>query len=97
IVHPFMSYSQSVSSVVLAPLPEVLTESSGLESNADYSFWSHNDSGNAPKLIRIDTLGQVLQQLEIDAINVDWEDMTKDVDGNLYIGDFGNNDNVRTD
>ena len=29
--------------------------------------------------------------------NTDWEDITKDKAGNLYIGDFGNNDNVRKD
>jgi hypothetical protein len=27
--------------------------------------------------------------------NIDWEDITKDKDGNLYVGDFGNNDNER--
>jgi sugar lactone lactonase YvrE len=29
--------------------------------------------------------------------NIDWEDITKDKDGNLYVGDFGNNDNERKD
>jgi hypothetical protein len=28
--------------------------------------------------------------------NIDWED-TKDKNGNLYVGDFGNNDNERKD
>jgi hypothetical protein len=28
--------------------------------------------------------------------NIDWEDITKDKDGNLYVGDFGN-DNERKD
>ncbi|WP_317167925.1 hypothetical protein [Flavobacterium jejuense] len=27
--------------------------------------------------------------------NIDWEDLTTDKQGNLYIGDFGNNENVR--
>src|SRR5690606_37593404 len=27
--------------------------------------------------------------------NIDWEELTKDSDNNLYIGDFGNNDNER--
>ena len=31
------------------------------------------------------------------AENIDWEDITKDKDNNLYIGDFGNNDNKRQD
>jgi sugar lactone lactonase YvrE len=27
------------------------------------------------------------------AENNDWEDITKDIHGNIYVGDFGNNDN----
>jgi sugar lactone lactonase YvrE len=29
------------------------------------------------------------------AENNDWEDITKDIHGNIYVGDFGNNDNDR--
>jgi len=79
----------------LSLLPDELTESSGLEFASDYSFWSHNDSGSMSQLVRIDTSGQILQILEIAVSQVDWEDLTKDPDGNLYIGDFGNNSNDR--
>ncbi len=35
--------------------------------------------------------GRVYDTLAVkDAINVDWEDLAKDPEGNLYIGDFGN-------
>jgi hypothetical protein len=79
----------------LSLLPDELTESSGLEFASDYTFWSHNDSGSMSQLVRIDTSGQILQILEIAVSQVDWEDLTKDPDGNLYIGDFGNNSNDR--
>ena len=37
-------------------------------------------------------------EIEIEGVeNVDWEDLTSDKEGNLYIGDFGNNDNDRKD
>lgn len=81
----------------LADLPPILDESSGIVHHGDHTFWSHNDSGNAAELYRIDTLGQLLQTLNINATNVDWEELTKDAAGNIFIGDFGNNANARND
>jgi hypothetical protein len=92
-----VAQAQTLEMINLAPLPGQLIESSGLSAHDDGTFWSHEDSGNAPQLVRIDTLGQVIQILTIEATNVDWEELTKDQDGNLFIGDFGNNANSRTD
>lgn len=80
----------------LAELPAVLPECSGVEIQPDGSFLSHNDRGNEPELYNFDSDGNLSKTFNIENIdNVDWEDLTKDRDGNLYIGDFGNNDNDR--
>ena len=79
-----------------ALLPTIIDESSGLETTANGEFWSFNDSNGAPALYQFDTTGTLNRVLNINnATNVDWEDMTKDTTGNIYVGDFGNNDNDR--
>jgi hypothetical protein len=52
-----------------------------------------NDSGNKPELFLVSPKGKVQSILKIDAKNRDWEDLTSDEEGNLYIGNFGNNGN----
>jgi hypothetical protein len=80
-------------------LPNGLNESSGIEIiSSKNKIWSHNDSGGNPELYELDTLGNLLRTLTIaNATNVDWEELTKDSLGNIYIGDCGNNSNNRTD
>jgi len=83
---------------VLAALPNVLTESSGIEITEIGWFWSFNDGGGRPELYAFDRSGNLKSTLKIsNATNVDWEDITQDSLGNLFIGDFGNNNNGRTD
>jgi hypothetical protein len=61
-------------------------------------FWVLNDSGDRSRLFAIDRQGALLSEVRVaGAKNVDWEDLTTDADGYLYIGDFGNNDNNRKD
>src|SRR3712207_6165966 len=74
-------------------------ESSGLELAPDETaFWTHADSGNPPKIYRVNTAGKLLQTYDIpNTTNLDWEDLAKDNQGYLYIGDFGNNSNTRKD
>ncbi len=77
-------------------LPKILDESSGLVITADNHFWSHNDSGGKPELYEIDSTGKLTRTLKIiGAKNNDWEEITLDKQDNLYIGDFGNNANMR--
>lgn len=81
---------------VLAELPSVLDEVSGVEKDKDSGLlWMLNDSGNAPVLYGVDLKGKIKQSLKIKAKNHDWEDLTTDEKGNLYIADFGNNGNKR--
>ena len=77
-------------------LPVALNEVSGIETTGDSDvIWMLNDSGNAPELYGLNRRGSVKKVLKIDAKNKDWEDLTADPSGNLYIGDFGNNENKR--
>jgi hypothetical protein len=80
-------------------LPICISENSGLvKAWQDGYYWTHNDGGGNPDLYMINIEGDVFDTLEIKtATNVDWEDLAKDNKGNIYIGDFGNNFNNRTD
>ncbi|TSA51155.1 MAG: T9SS C-terminal target domain-containing protein [Sphingobacteriales bacterium] len=98
IVSIVLSTAQTISPIVKANLPSVVDESSGLEIINRNNIWSHNDSGNSPKLYNFDSTGALIRILTIsNASNVDWEDLAQDSVGNFYIGDFGNNNNDRND
>ena len=81
-------------------LPKKLKEVSGITyletSNLLYTL---EDSGNANEIYGLNfENGSIEKTILIeDTENIDWEDLTKDKTGNLYIGDFGNNDNERKD
>ncbi len=69
-------------------------------------FWIHNDSGDEPRVFAINTEGEFYASARYKnyegvhingAINVDWEDLTMDDEGNLIIADVGNNRNDRRD
>ncbi len=92
----FKLTAQNISLETKGSLP--IAESSGIETVNHNTFWTHNDSGGQPELYEIDTLGNLLRTLSIsNATNVDWEDITADDKGRIFIGDFGNNANTRTD
>lgn len=79
-------------------LPKLMEEVSGIQYDAkEKAFWMLNDSGNSPAVFLINAKGKVLRELKIDTDNNDWEDITMDAEGNLYVGDFGNNYNERKD
>jgi hypothetical protein len=77
-----------------------LAESSGLVASPTHPglFWTHNDSGDAPRIFAIDAAGELVAEFRVEgAAHSDWEDIAADGAGHLYIGDFGNNDNARRD
>ncbi|GAB5565519.1 MAG: hypothetical protein Wins2KO_25820 [Winogradskyella sp.] len=79
---------------VVADLPLTLSEVSGIAMDKSNNvIWMINDSGNKPVLYGVDNNGDIIKTKKIKAKNRDWEDLTMDLNGNLYIGDFGNNDN----
>lgn len=59
-------------------------------------IWTIQDSGNDSELLGLNDKGEIIKTITIDNVsNIDWEDLTSDQDGNLYIGDFGNNNKKR--
>lgn len=78
-------------------LPKSLKEVSGI-TYIDSAIWIIEDSGNSNLLHKIGFDGLLLKSITVSgAKNTDWEALTSDEEGNLYIGDFGNNDNDRQD
>jgi len=62
------------------------------------TVWALEDSGNKNKIYRIGKTGKTEHEILItNVVNTDWEELASDPQGNLYIGDFGNNDNNRRD
>ncbi|MBK6948695.1 MAG: hypothetical protein IPH16_12145 [Haliscomenobacter sp.] len=77
-------------------LPDFLPEVSGLAISSPDSLWWHNDSGAGPVLYCTDRAGNLLKEVPIAKVqNEDWEDLARDSQGRIYIGDFGNNRNQR--
>ena len=82
---------------VVADLPSNLKETSGMALYGD-KLWLIEDSGNKDDITQINLDGKIKKEFEVkNAKNHDWEDLTKDTAGNLYIGDFGNNYSDRDD
>ena len=78
-------------------LKGVVPESSGLAPAGANSYFSFGDDGNTPTLYEISGAGKLLRTLEIGAPNTDWESLSRDPQGNYYIGNCGNNESVRRD
>ncbi|MFY0482949.1 hypothetical protein ACI6PS_10090 [Flavobacterium sp. PLA-1-15] len=97
----FISCATSSQEVIqeLFSMPKKIKESSAVEvTEKSDLIWTLEDSGNEPQLFALNVKGELINTVEItNAQNNDWEDLTSDKDGNLYIGDFGNNDNERKD
>ncbi len=100
--YPVSSVFESalVTGVVTDPL---LAEASGIVASAANPgyYWVINDSGNAPVVYLIDSLGKVTRQFFLkNTANIDWEDIAvvKSDNGNhkLIIADIGDNFSVRS-
>ena len=83
---------------VVADLPNLLKEASGAQKTVGSDLiWMVNDAGNSPKVFGLNDKGKIISSIKVNEENRDWEDLTSDDQGNLYIGDFGNNKNHRRD
>ncbi|WP_223550618.1 SdiA-regulated domain-containing protein [Aestuariivivens sp. NBU2969] len=82
---------------LIASLNNDLDEASAIETlNSSHLLWTIEDAGNKNNVYGIDLNGNIVKDIDIDnAENEDWEDLTSDHLGNLYIGDFGNNNKKR--
>ncbi len=81
--------------VFKANLPSDLLEISGL-TLGNGKWWGHNDSGFDETFFHVNPeTGNVLQSVKLkNGHNRDWEDIAADAE-QIYVGDFGNNDNDR--
>ncbi|SMC86967.1 hypothetical protein [Chryseobacterium sp. YR221] len=80
-------------------LPKKLKEVSGITLSQDKkTAWVIEDSGNKNAVYGLNDKGELMARIPVEnAENTDWEDIISDTQGNIYIGDFGNNDNNRQD
>ena len=71
-----------------------MRETSGLVQSRTYPgvYWAICDSGNHAHLYAVDRAGKLVAEYRVrGATNVDWEAITIDDSGNLFIADVGNN------
>jgi hypothetical protein len=90
-VYPVTNYTP----VFVANLSDELQEISGF-TQAGSTWWGQNDSGADADFYNINPeTGGILQTISLqNAQNRDWEDIAAEAE-NLYLGDFGNNNNNR--
>ena len=86
-----------------------INESSAITKSRQWDgvYWTLNDSGDKNRIFPFNHNGEMYRAQWYsedmggvyigDAVNIDWESMTADNEGNLYIGACGNNMNVRRD
>ena len=74
-------------------------ESSGLALGPEKdTYYTHGDDGAEPTLYLVRLDGSLVKSVPVPGVRqVDWESVTQDAQGILYIGDCGNNNNDRRD
>jgi len=84
---------------VITDLPKSLKEASAIEKTSHSDLlWTIEDAGNKNNIYGLDLKGNIVKDIDIsNSSNIDWEDLTSDKAGNIYIGDFGNNSKNRDD
>ena len=78
-------------------LSKEINESSGLIALDSSTFLTHNDGGGKAELYKVNANGKMLETYKLSNTNTDWEEITRNQSGQFFIGDFGNNSNVRKD
>ncbi len=94
----FLFISCSASKInIVSSLPKNLKEISAIEiTDSSNTLWMIEDSNNKNILYGLNLKGEIIKQITLSDIkNNDWEDLTSDPQGNIYIGDFGNNSGKR--
>jgi hypothetical protein len=74
-----------------------IPESSGVIDSRKFPgvFWTFNDSGNGPAIFAVKRDGTLLRQFTLNVRNNDWEAISTDDEGHLFVGDIGNNERGR--
>lgn len=94
----FLSACQSFGQLtIIADIDNSLKEVSAAEFDSKRNLiWVIEDAGNSNNLIGINLEGDIIHSIDVENCkNKDWEDLTQDLEGNIYIGDFGNNNKKR--
>ncbi|MGX1928501.1 hypothetical protein [Flagellimonas sp. 2504JD4-2] len=77
-------------------IPSNLSEVSGIVSTNSSTIWIIEDNGNKDHIYALNLKGQLVKEFKVkNAKNNDWEDLAKDKENNIYVGNFGNNHNDR--
>src|SRR6218665_351702 len=80
----------------VASLPKQLQEISGLAFIDDSTMVAHNDSGDSAQIYLLSTKAKLVNTCVLTiSKNVDYEDITTDGKGTLFLADIGNNANNR--
>jgi hypothetical protein len=59
-------------------------------------LWTHNDSGDRPRIFALRTDGSLIASLDVPGADaIDWEDIAVGPGGDLLLGDIGDNDAKR--
>ncbi len=77
-----------------------IRESSGIVASRQFDgvYWTLNDSGNPAVLYATKRNGELIQEIKVRGTrNFDWEALSIDDKGQLWIGDIGNNSRMRFD
>ncbi len=73
------------------------TELSGLVLSPSGMFWTHNDSGDSPRIFGLGKTGELKRTVTVNgATAVDWEDIAMR-GRTIYVGDIGDNTAQRAD
>jgi hypothetical protein len=87
------SYGQKTK---IGSLSDSLSEISGLVFLNDSIMIAHNDGGHDPCLYFLNLKGETIHEVYVnEAKNNDWEDISIDNKGFIYVADIGNNNNKR--
>lgn len=77
-------------------IPKALNNVAGIWSSSTGKLFGINGKRSAPVVLNFDTLGRVEKMTFVtNAANLNWQDITPDNEGNLYIADIGNDNYKR--
>ena len=76
-------------------LGKVLESSGVAPADQPGTYYSFGDDGNSPTIYKLSTVAKALGSITLNAENVDWESLSRDPQGNYFLGDCGNNNNDR--
>lgn len=89
--------AQVISPTFLGLMDDITSEPSGLAviyntSNGHFEYWVNNDYNYPDQIFsfHLNDVSSIKRTVDVNQTYIDWEDMTKDDQNNIYLGDFGN-------